>query len=368
MSGTPGSPGAMGPGRDVQQQAVSRRPAGGQAPRCGAAPRRGDVFAALDLGTNNCRLLVARPRGRGFRVIDAFSRVVRLGEGLGDRGQLRDGAMRRTIDALEVCAAKMRRRRVTQARAVATEACRQARNCDAFLRRVSDRTGLDLEIISQREEAELALAGCAPLLDPEVPQAVVFDIGGGSTQIIWMEHDAQRRPRALDWLSLPLGVVSMAERYGTDPLSPDGFDRIVAEITDALHGFETRHRIRDQVARHRVQMLGSSGTVTTLTGLHLDLPRYDRSRVDGARLRFDTIETLSRGLAGMTVAQRAAYPCVGHERADLVVGGCAILTAICRAWPVGRLRVGDRGVREGILLTMMYADGRAGARSHPAQA
>lgn len=331
-------------------------------PRC----RAEDVYAALDLGTNNCRLLIARPAGEGFRVIDAFSRIVRLGEGLSQNGRLSEAAMTRTIDALRVCARKIRRRRVTTGRAVATEACRRAGNCDSFVERVRQETGLELEIISNSEEATLGLYGCTPLLDPGVPGAIVFDIGGGSTEVSWLQVDGKpachgpgpgarpaARPSLEGWHSLPTGVVTLAERYGGIDVETAAYEAMIEEVRDALRPFDQRHDLGAMVARGAVQMLGTSGTVTTLSGIDKQLLRYDRARVDGSYLDFDTVARLSRRIAAMSYRDRVAHPCIGAERADLVVAGCAILEAICRTWPVGRLRVADRGLREGILFTLM---------------
>ena len=311
------------------------------------------VFAALDLGTNNCRLLVARPRDDGFRVIDAFSRIVRLGEGLGQNGRLSEPAMSRTIDALKVCAQKIQRRGVTHARHVATEACRRAANCQDFLGRVERETGLVLEIITSHEEAELALTGCSPLLDPARPYALMFDIGGGSTEVLWLKVGQRRSLELIDLVSLPYGVVGLSETHGADEALTQWYADTSAEVAELLAPFEARHAIARHIAQGQVQMLGSSGTVTTLAGVHLGLPRYDRAYVDGTYLAFDQIDRVSRRLAGLTGAKRAEAPCIGRERADLVVAGCAILDAICRTWPVGVLRVADRGVREGILLGLM---------------
>ena len=316
------------------------------------APR----YAALDLGTNNCRLLVARPAGSGFRVIDAFSRIVRLGEGLAATGALSPDAMARALDALKVCADKIAARSVIDGRYVATEACRQAANCDAFLARVREEVGLEIEIIPSTEEARLVVAGCAPLLDPRIPYAVVFDIGGGSTEIVWLRLRGGHGRRGLQILgsvSLPFGVVTLTDRFGGAEVSPATYREMVAETVAALTSFERAHEILRHVRTGRVQMLGSSGTVTTLAGIHLALPRYIRSLVDGSVLTFDQISVVSAHLAGLDLAGRAANPCVGRERADLVLSGCAILDAICLSWPVGRLRVADRGVREGILCDLM---------------
>jgi exopolyphosphatase/guanosine-5'-triphosphate,3'-diphosphate pyrophosphatase len=322
------------------------------------AHRFAPQYAALDLGTNNCRLLVARPAGSGFRVVDAFSRIIRLGEGLAASGVLSEDAMARALDALKICADKIAARGVAAGRYVATEACRQAANCEAFLARVREEIGIEIEIISSTEEARLVVSGCAPLLNPRIPYAIVFDIGGGSTEIVWLRLWSGRnraRPEILGSVSLPFGVVTLTDRFGGIEVSPATYRAMVAEAVAALAAFERNHDIQRHVRTGRVQMLGSSGTVTTLAGIHLALPRYTRALVDGSVLTFGQISVVSAHLAGLDLAGRAANPCIGRERADLVLSGCAILDAICATWPVGRLRVADRGVREGILFDLMQA-------------
>lgn len=314
------------------------------------------VYAALDLGTNNCRMLVARPTtGHGFKVIDAFSRVTRLGEGLGSTGRLSEAAMARTLDALETCADKMRRNRAVRARLVATEACRRAVNGAEFTARIAERTGLAPDIISAREEAGLALAGCSSLLDPLAPWALVFDIGGGSTELVWVRTDGKSQ-EVKGVRSVPTGVVTLAEQSGAEMSTTAGYEAVVARLTEAFAPFEHEHGIAARMNGEQAQMLGTSGTVTTLGALHLGLERYDRALIDGLTLNFSDIAAVSRMLAEMSPDDRAAHPCIGPERADLVVAGCAILDAVCRLWPLGRLRVADRGVREGILLGMMRED------------
>jgi len=321
-----------------------------------AAHRYAPQYAALDLGTNNCRLLVARPVGSRFRVVDAFSRIIRLGEGLAASGVLSEDAMARALDALKICADKIAARRVAAGRYVATEACRQAANCEAFLARVREEIGINIEIISSTEEARLVVAGCAPLLNPRIPYAIVFDIGGGSTEIVWLRlwgGGIRGGPEILGSMSLPFGVVTLTDRFGGTEVSPATYRAMVAEAVAALAPFERTNDIQRHVRTGRVQMLGSSGTVTTLAGIHLALPRYTRALVDGSVLTFEQISVVSTHLAGLDLAGRAANPCIGRERADLVLSGCAILDAICATWPVGRLRVADRGVREGILFDLM---------------
>ena len=323
----------------------------------------GHTFAALDLGTNNCRLLVARPKHDGFRVVEALSRIVRLGEGLDRSGTLSEAAMTRAIGALRQCAAAIRRRGVTRARHVATSACRRAGNVDVFLDRVAAETGLAIEVIAPEEEARLAGTGCAPLLDPEIPHALLIDVGGGSTELIWQQIAPGQAPETIGFTSLPCGVVGFAERYGGDRVAPETYAAMVDDVADMLASFEAAHCIRARIAEGAVQMLGSSGTVTTVAGVHMRLARYDRSVVDGSDISFDAIFAVNRELTGLDYEARAAIPSVGRDRADLVVAGCAILDAVCRTWPVGSLRVADRGVREGVLLDLMgAAEAARGAR------
>ncbi|MGH6718436.1 MAG: Ppx/GppA phosphatase family protein [Alphaproteobacteria bacterium] len=317
--------------------------------------RRGRPYAAIDLGTNNCRLLVAAPERDGFRVIDAFSRIVRLGEGLRASGRLSDAAMDRTIAALRICADKIRRNRSRQVRAIATEACRRAGNGQAFLDRVAVETGLGFEVISPQEEAALARDGCLSLAEPGKSRMLVFDIGGGSTEISWVAVDGGGC-QPLGWTSLPLGVVTLSEDHGGNVVARPEFERMIALVAERLAQFEAAHGIGAAIARGEVQVVGTSGTVTTLAGLHLGLPAYDRRRVDGTQLDYQATERVCERLLALDARGRAALPCVGPERADLVLAGCAILLAIQRQWPAGRLHVADRGLREGMLLRMIAAD------------
>ncbi|WP_244500816.1 Ppx/GppA phosphatase family protein [Methyloceanibacter marginalis] len=328
------------------------------------------VYGALDLGTNNCRLLVAKPSRRGFVVIDAFSRIIRLGEGVLTSGKLSDAAMKRTIDALRVCADKMRRRGVTRSRLIATEACRIAINGPEFIDRVANETGLKLEIVGRETEAKLAVSGCSSLLDRNCDWALVFDIGGGSSELIWLDlkqlgrswrrslHDRAGVQNCIAaWTSLPIGVVSLAERHGGREVTQSDYEAMVDHVMVALKGFEAQHRFSERVEQSRAHFLGTSGTVTTISGIHLKLPHYERARVDGCWLTAEDVRRVSNDLIAMSYAERVAQPCIGHERADLVLAGCAILEALLRVWPCQRLRVADRGLREGILTTLMAEDG-----------
>ncbi len=323
------------------------------------------VYAAVDLGTNNCRLLVAKPARKGFQVIDSFSRIVRLGEGMSGRAALSEAAMQRTIDALKVCGEKMARRGVTKQRHVATAACRGAENHLEFIERARCETGVRLEVISAREEARLAVAGCVSLFDDGSDHAFVFDIGGGSTELIWTRIEPDRKCEILAWTSLPCGVVTLAELFGGHTVGAEAYAAMVRYVEDQLAPFDQEHNLAKTLAQHRVQMIGTSGTVTTVAGVHLGLERYDRNRVDGMWISRDDVYRVSQELASMTYEQRAATPCIGTERADLVVAGCAIYEAIANTWPSDRIRVADRGLREGLLLELMADADREAAHGTP---
>jgi exopolyphosphatase/guanosine-5'-triphosphate,3'-diphosphate pyrophosphatase len=327
------------------------------------APNQRQAYAAIDLGTNNCRLLIARPAGANFIVIDAFSRVVRLGEGLAQTGRLSQAAMDRALSALHVCADKLCRRNVQLARSVATEACRRAENGAEFIDRVRRETGIALDIISAREEARLAVLGCHILLEPGSGPAMIFDIGGGSTELVLIDS-SEPVPRILDWQSVPWGVVSLTETCG--PESRDRDDRAARYIrmrelvSDSFAPFADRAaRVRtDGPGLGPLRLLGTSGTVTTLASLHLDLPQYDRRAVDGLIVPADSMRAISTKLSSLSMGERRELPCIGRERADLVVAGCAILEAILDLWPADRLGVADRGIREGILRSLIAANGQ----------
>ncbi|MCB1379467.1 MAG: Ppx/GppA family phosphatase [Alphaproteobacteria bacterium] len=319
-----------------------------------------DLYGALDLGTNNCRLLIATPAPGGFVVVDAFSRIVRLGERLSQTGHLSDDAMRRTVDALRVCANKLKWRDVTKVRLVATEACRMAANGLHFIERVKSETGLDLEIIDRETEATLAAVGAEPLIDAEAETSLVFDIGGGSTEVLWLERRGQRF-ETVAWTSLAAGVVTISERFGGGvDVTRESFEAMCTFLRPMLHDFAGR--VAEITGRPPVpsHLLGTSGTVTTIAGVQLGLARYDRSRVDGCWLKSADIGQVTGQLLDYSYDQRAANPCIGRERADLVLAGCAILEEIRLAFPAERIRVADRGLREGILTQLMKQDGRFG--------
>ncbi|MEO6782050.1 MAG: Ppx/GppA phosphatase family protein [Bradyrhizobium sp.] len=317
------------------------------------------VYAALDLGTNNCRLLIACPAGDGFRVVDSFSRIIRLGEGISATGCISDAAIERAVAALSICRDKIASRKARRLRLIATEACRAASNAEGFRDRVAAETGIRLEVIDRETEAALAVLGCSPLLDPSGRGAILFDIGGGSTELVRIERDPQQQnpvPRIRAWMSIPLGVVTLAEHFGGRDVTAQCYSLMVQEVAKHVAPFAAEHGadLRD------MHLLGTSGTVTTLAGVHLNLARYDRRRIDGIWMNnADVTATVAR-LLGMSYQERASNHCISFERADLVLAGCAILDAIRDAFPLPRLRVADRGLREGMLVEMMREDGALG--------
>lgn len=322
---------------------------------------RGSTFAALDLGTNNCRLLIAEPARTGFRVIDGYSQIVRLGEGLARTGRLCDAAIGRTMQALSACAARVAARRIERIGCIATQACRAAENGREFLDRVKHELGLTFTIIEPAEEARLAVLGCVSLIDPAAEAALIVDIGGGSTELSWVDGSAAARMRTGDfgapiahWASAPVGVVSLAERWP----EPDPPGRWFEDMVDAMaaklsHPFPRAGELAALFAQGKAHIIGTSGTVTSLAGVHLDLARYRRARVDGVWMKRSECARAIAKLRAMSRSERAAHPCIGNERADLVLPGCAILEAVLRLWPSERLRVADRGLREGVLMTLM---------------
>lgn len=333
--------------------------------------RRGPVYAALDLGTNNCRLLIARPHDTSFRVIDGFTRIVRLGEGVSQTGRLSEEAMARTFDALKQCRNKLAQHEPKRMRLIATEACRAAENSGEFLDHVRNEIGLDLEIVDRRTEAELAVTGCADLIEKNAEGALMFDIGGGSSELAWLDfrggrpkNQGKMSASIRSWQSLPVGVVSIAEKFGGVDVTPESFEAMVEFVTSHLRQFKGREKLRRMIAEHPVHLIGTSGTVTTLAGLHLGLPRYERSKVDGLWMSNQEVVDTMRVLLGMDYDRRMAHPCIGKDRADLVIPGCAIFEAIRREWETKHVRVADRGLREGILISLMDAD-KAWTRRRP---
>lgn len=348
----------------------------------GARGRGEGAIAALDLGTNNCRLLVARPDGPTFKIMDAFSRAVRLGEGVEGSNLLSDAAQDRALKALRICAGKIRHHRVREARLVATEACRRAVNGRDFIRRVNRETGLSMDIITAEEEARLAVAGCAPLIDPEAEQLLVFDIGGGSTELIWIDMSgtpSARREnlvRALaplgrgqsetataraaaahisDWISVPMGVSTLHDRFADIKNDAERFNMMSWHFEERLTPFGPYDIVDRGALTHRLQVIGVSGTATTFGALHLGLKTYDRTRVDGLWMEADGAADVADNLVSMATQDRMMHPGIGRGRSELVISGAAILMTILRLWPVDRFRIADRGLREGILYGLLQA-------------
>lgn len=337
------------------------------------------LYAALDLGTNSCRMLIAEPDGTHFRIVDAFSKSVRLGLDLERTGALSSAGINRTLQALHVCSHKLRRLGVRNTRLVATEACRRASNGERFLNRIRSETGLKLEIIAPAEEARLAVVSCSPLLEPAAEQVLVVDIGGGSTELVWIDlsdvpKELRRKAmiglkpgrdeletlpgaRVVDWISVPLGVATLMQRYSDVQEDGAKFALMSCYFEEMLEDFTPYQDLVDEAILASLQIIGTSGTVTTLGAMHLGLRRYDRSKVDGLKMRTHDVNKVIDRFLELGPDGRRNEPGIGRDRAELIMSGSAILQTLLRVWPTNYIRVADRGLREGMLFSMMEADG-----------
>lgn len=312
-------------------------------------------YAAIDLGTNSCRLVIAQPTPSSFHVVETFSRITRLGEGIINGNMLSKPAIRRTIAALKVCSAIIDEYQpIVRMRFVATAACRRALNCKEFEMAVRQSTGLNMEVISSKEEARLAVVGCMPLLNRMIKRALVFDIGGGSTEISLARVTETGKTFIEGFVSLPYGVVTISEAFPGKDMTTLAYDTIVERTQKILQEFEDKYHITEAVRNQEIQIIGTSGTVTVLGAVHLNLPRYNRAAVDGIALSGTDVEKVIRRIKNMGYEGRCKHSCIGKLKADLTMAGCTIIEALCSFWPVSEITIADRGIREGILLDMMH--------------
>lgn len=313
-------------------------------------------YAAIDLGTNSCRLVIATPTPSSFRIVETFSKITRLGEGIINNNELSKPAIKRTIGALKVCAGVLAEYApIARSRYVATAACRRAINCKPFLDMVKKETGLNIEIISPQEESRLAVVGCIPLLARSIKRALVFDIGGGSTEISLARTTNSGNTFIEGYVSLPYGVVTISEAFPSGDMTDLAYNTIIERTHKILAEFEEKHHIREAIANQQIQIIGTSGTVTVLGAVHLNLPRYNRSAVDGIAMSKQDIEHTIAKIKRLGDEGRKKHPCIGASKADLTMAGCAIIEALTSFWPIYEITVADRGIREGILLDMMHA-------------
>ena len=337
---------------EKKQKAVVKKPAGGFSDSAGA-----ENYAAIDLGTNSCRLVIATPTPSSFRIVETFSKITRLGEGIINNNELSHTAIRRTINALKVCAGVLEEYApIVKARYVATAACRRAKNCRYFLDLVKKETGLTIETISSQEESRLAVVGCIPLLNRHIKRALVFDIGGGSTEVSLARMSNSGRTVTEGYVSLPYGVVTVSEAFPDHEMTDLAYNTIIERTHKILAEFEEKYHISEAIANQEIQVLGTSGTVTVLGAVHLNLPRYNRSAVDGLALSAQDVERTIAKIKRMGDEGRRKHACIGMQKADLTIAGCAIIEGLLSFWPISEITVADRGIREGILLDMMHAD------------
>lgn len=314
-------------------------------------------FAAIDLGTNSCRLVIASPTPASFRIVETFSKITRLGEGIINDNELSRSAMRRTINALKVCAGVIEEYApIYRSRFVATAACRRAKNCKEFLDLVKKETGLTIETISSKEESRLAVVGCIPLLNRNIKRALVFDIGGGSTEISLARVTNSGKTFIEGFVSLPYGVVTISEAFPSQDMTALAYDTIIERTHKLLKEFDEKYNIREAIKNQEIQIIGTSGTVTVLGAVHLNLPRYNRSAVDGISITRQDIDRAIAKIKRLGDEGRKKHPCIGAQKADLTMAGCAIIEGLCSFWPIEEITVADRGIREGILLDMMHSN------------
>lgn len=314
-------------------------------------------FAAIDLGTNSCRLVIASPTPASFRIVETFSKITRLGEGIINDNELSRPAMRRTINALKVCAGVIEEYApIYRSRFVATAACRRAKNCKEFLDLVKKETGLTIETISSKEESRLAVVGCIPLLNRNIRRALVFDIGGGSTEISLARVTNSGKTFIEGFVSLPYGVVTISEAFPSQDMTALAYDTIIERTHKLLKEFDEKYNIREAIKNQEIQIIGTSGTVTVLGAVHLNLPRYNRSAVDGISITRQDIDRAIAKIKRLGDEGRKKHPCIGAQKADLTMAGCAIIEGLCSFWPIEEITVADRGIREGILLDMMHSN------------
>lgn len=317
-------------------------------------------YAAIDLGTTSCRLVIATPTPTSFRIVETFSKVTRLGEGIIKENELTKTAVKRTIVALKVCAGVLAEYApIYRYRYVATAACRRALNCTQFLDAVKRETGLSIEIISSKEESRLAVVGCVPLLNRNIRRALVFDIGGGSTEISLARVTNSGNTFIEGFVSLPYGVVTISEAFPSADMTSLAYDTIIERTHKILAEFEEKYNILEAIRNQEIQVIGTSGTVTVLGAVHLNLPRYNRSAVDGLSILRQDIERAINKIKRLGDDGRKKHPCIGAQKADMTMAGCAIIESLCSFWPISEITVADRGIREGILLDLMHSQNAA---------
>lgn len=359
----------MAPKRSSDASAIPETVEHAASPKPPSAP----LYAALDLGTNSCRMLIARPTSDGFEVVDSFSKAVQLGHGLEGSGRLSRSSMSKTVQAMRICKQKLKKHGVDRMRLVATEACRRAKNAREFVRYVKRETGLALEIINPKDEARYAVISCAPLVTNNTEQLLVVDIGGGSTELVWIDlkdvpkdrrkhaimglHSGFEGPhegaKVVDWISVPLGVATLRDQF--DDVADDAarFALMSWFFEESLGAFKPA---TVSISKEGFQIVGTSGTVTTVAASHLGLKRYDRAKVDGLTMTSDEIDAVIRDYLALGPEGRRTDPRIGRDRHALIMSGAAILQALLRLWPTDQLSVADRGLREGLLYAQMSKD------------
>jgi exopolyphosphatase/guanosine-5'-triphosphate,3'-diphosphate pyrophosphatase len=319
---------------------------------------------------------------RRLKVIDSFAKIISLGEGIKQTGVLSEEAIERTIVALRACKKKLDSHRIYKMRAVATEACRQASNTKSLIERVNSEIGVDLEVISPQEEARLVLKGCSGVISDEKNYGILMDIGGGSTEVVWLKiNKGMTRPTisVIDSISLPFGVVTISDTYTHSKNNQEIYTVLRKNILSTIDTFMKKNNIRTNFSKGDVQVITSSGTTTTLGSLTLGLSTYDRSSVDGKDFSSKKIvevgeELLSRYLSSTPTTVKLGkeknfitnkffdhvldksseeFKIFAYNRMGLLAAGVVIINSILESIGDCLVRIADRGVREGILYDLM---------------
>ena len=308
-------------------------------------------LASIDVGSNTVRLLLAQPLpGQTFRPLRVERIITRLGGNFSSRKGLDKLSMERTVEALRSFAEVLEGEGVEKIFAVGTGVLRKARNRSAFIKAVRAQTGFSLRIISGREEARAMARGVLGSLKDRTTPRLIVDVGGGSTEIIWMERQTLRKSVSLD-----LGVVGLTERFlSEDPPNPaemEALNRFVQAILAEVR----RHWEKEGWDDRKVHshLAGTAGTVTTLGAIALSLSVYDPQKVTGHRIPFSKLRRMHRLLSSLSLKERGRVPGLEKGREDLILAGSAILLNLMEVFGRSALEVIDSGLLEGVLLEGM---------------
>lgn len=309
-------------------------------------------FAAIDLGSRNCRTIVGcQSKAGAFEYIETYSKSVSLADGVAASKKLSRKSMDRTIEALAFCSKVLSRYAGLTYLAVATDAMRRAENASVFIKRVKRELGLIISIITPQEEAYYAALGCIEVLSLETEIFVVFDIGGGSSEIALCRQKSDKDIELIDSLSIPYGVINLLE--SKDHLTFSGYSNLVQKISDLSRDFLNQYATTLDFVNN-FQCIGTSGTTTTVAALNMNLRFYDREKINDSILQFSEILKTVHYVQSLSEDERKLHPYISQSNEDLVLGGLTILEGIVRGLPASTITVTDRGVRDGVVYALTH--------------